>query len=90
MQPNEPTEKPAIRPFTNFPNGLYVTPWGDGVMFGVVDQTTRQSVSSYLNRDGIERLFAWLIASKIVDGEIHEQAPADVMVQWPGPKPDAP
>lgn len=89
MQPNEPSDKPAVRPFVNFPNGLYVTSWGDGVMFGVVDQTTRQGVSSYLNRDGIERLFAWLIASSIVEGEIHEKAPSDVMVQWPGPKPDA-
>ena len=89
MQPNQPTDKPTVKPFVNFPNGLYVIPWGDGVMFGVVDQNTKQGVSSYLGREGIERLFAWLIASNIVHGEIHQEAPSEVMVQWPGPKPDA-
>ena len=82
----QPSDKPDIRPFANFPNGLVVTPWGDGVMFGVVDQQTRQGVSAYMGRESIERLFAWLIASGIVHGEIEHEPPPEVMVQWPGPK----
>jgi hypothetical protein len=87
MQPS--SDKPPNSHFANLPNGLIVRTWGDGVMIGVVDQNTRHGVSTYLGHDGIVRLFSWLIAAGIVEGEIAEEERGDVMLQWPGPAPDA-
>ena len=86
MQPND---KPSVQPYGHFPNGLIVTPWGDGVMLSVVDQQTRHGIAMYMGHDGLVRLFSWLIASGIMAGEVEDEPRGDVMLQWPGPKPDA-
>jgi hypothetical protein len=75
------------KPFGNFPAGLVVTPWADGVMISVVDQSSRHGIATYLGHDGIVRLFQWLLAAGIVQGELTDEVPASpesVLLQWPG------
>ncbi len=82
------TQNGKGQPFGNFPAGLIVTPWADGVMISVVDQSTRHGVATYLGHDGIVRLFSWLLAAGVVEGTIEDdraQAAGEVLLNWPGP-----
>lgn len=70
----EPVTPPMT--FVNFPLGLAVGPWADGIMVSVLDPTTNQGQTAYLGRQGCEALCAWLVEQGIVKGEMLQEQPA--------------
>lgn len=70
--PPDPSPSP---PFVNFPHGVHVQPWGDGVMFSVVSQVNGQGMTAFLGKAGLIDLIRWLGQLGILDVEINDEPP---------------